>query len=665
MVVRSPAAPPTPWSKSLAAPKIHETAYVHSFSNLIGDVRVGSGVLIAPGTSIRADEGNPFHIGNRSNVQDGVVIHGLDQGRVIGDDGQSYSVWIGDQSSITHMALIHGPAYVGDQCLIGFRSTIFNARIGKGCIVMMHCLIQDVEIPPGKLVPSGSIITDQQQADRLPDVQVADQQFAAYVTHVNDAQLGAANVANITPLRNETDIPGSTSPSNMTSYTTSSNGSKLGGDVVSHVRQLLAQGFRIGTEHADERRFRISSWKSCAPIQSNREGDVLSALEGCLTEHSGDYVRLIGIDTKNKKRVLEAIIQRPGVQSAPASNGSYKPQSYGSGTVSAVNSNGHHQGGGAIDAATMAQIRQVLAKGGRIGVEHADERRFQTSSWTSGTSIQATSEGAVVAALEACMAENAGRYVRLIGIDPVGKKRILETVIQRPAGKVGSGETRHATPTANFAASNGSNMSHSGEAANAIRQILAQGAVIGLEYADERRFRTSSWSSAPVMQASSEAAAIGTLQAFLTQHPRDYVRLVGIDRQAKKRVLELIVQRPGKPASLESTSSHQNSAPSYTNPPNASYTNAPTGRLDATIVDQVRQLFAQGLRLGLEYADKRRYRTSTWQTVTGVQATNQSVALSAIEEVLSQHAGDYVRLVGIDPTAKRRVIEMVIQQPGK
>jgi carbon dioxide concentrating mechanism protein CcmM len=60
---------------------------------------------------------------------------------------------------------------VGNNCFIGFRSTVFNARVGDGCIVMLHCLIQDVEIPPGKYVPSGSIITTQAEADRLPDVQ--------------------------------------------------------------------------------------------------------------------------------------------------------------------------------------------------------------------------------------------------------------------------------------------------------------------------------------------------------------------------------------------------------------------------------------------------------------------------------------------------------------
>ncbi|WP_460199913.1 gamma carbonic anhydrase family protein, partial [Scytonema sp. NUACC21] len=187
MAVGSTAAPPTPWSKSLAEPTIHESAFVHPFSNIIGDVYVGANVIIAPSTSVRADEGTPFHIGDNTNLQDGVVIHGLEQGRVIGDDQNEYSVWIGSNASITHMALIHGPAYVGDNCFIGFRSTVFNARVGSGCIVMMHALIQDVEIPPGKYVPSGAIITNQQQADRLPDVQDQDKHFAHHVVGINQA----------------------------------------------------------------------------------------------------------------------------------------------------------------------------------------------------------------------------------------------------------------------------------------------------------------------------------------------------------------------------------------------------------------------------------------------------------------------------------------------
>ncbi|MEM7593038.1 MAG: carbon dioxide concentrating mechanism protein CcmM, partial [Cyanobacteria bacterium P01_A01_bin.83] len=195
MAARTKAAPPTPWSSDLATPKVDETAYVHSFSRLIGDVRVGANVFIAPGSSIRADEGTPFYIGEGSNIQDGVVIHGLEKGRVVGDDDQEYSVWIGKNTCITHMALIHGPAYIGDECFIGFRSTVFNSKVGDGCIVMMHALIQDVEIPPGKYVPSGAVIVNQQQAERLPDVIDSDRSFANHVVQINEALLAGYRCA--------------------------------------------------------------------------------------------------------------------------------------------------------------------------------------------------------------------------------------------------------------------------------------------------------------------------------------------------------------------------------------------------------------------------------------------------------------------------------------
>ena len=273
MAVRTYAAPPTPWSKSLAEPQIDETAYVHSFSNIIGDVFVGANVMIAPGTSIRADEGGPFYISAGTTIQDGVVIHGLEGGQVVGDDQQNYGVWIGKNTSITHMSLIHGPAYIGDDCFIGFRSTVFNARIGNGCIVMMHALVQDVEIPPGKYVPSGALITSQHLADRLPDVQDEDRQFAQHIVVCNDAlRTGyqcADDEACMAPIRQENhqesnsngngqsdsvvvpnDSPaiGSHLSSSHNSYSSMSLSTGLTPDVKEQVRQLLAQGYRIGAE---------------------------------------------------------------------------------------------------------------------------------------------------------------------------------------------------------------------------------------------------------------------------------------------------------------------------------------------------------------------------------------------------------------------------------
>jgi carbon dioxide concentrating mechanism protein CcmM len=451
MAVRSYAAPPTPWSKSLAEPTIDKTAYVHSFSNIIGDVRIGPEVMIAPSTSIRADEGDPFYIGEGTNIQDGVVIHGLEEGRVIGDDQENYSVWIGKDTSITHMSLIHGPAYVGDNCFIGFRSTVFNARVGNGCIIMMHALVQDVEIPPGKYVPSGAVITNQQQADRLPDVQDEDRQFASHVVVINDAlRTGyrcAVDEACIAPLRNENSqkshsnngdsliqrsAPSSTSSYNLDSSMSSSTA--LNSDLRQQVRQLLAQGYRIGAEYADERRFRTSSWQSVPSVHSEREADVIRALENALAEHAGEYVRIIGIDPKAKRRVTEEIIQRPGGK-APSPSAATNGSSNGSYSAPTTAPARHQQSsnGTALSQDTVEQVRQLLAQGYKIGTEHADKRRFRTGSWQTCSPIESSHVSDVLHGLEGCMTEHSDEYVRLIGIDPKAKRRVLETIIQQPS----------------------------------------------------------------------------------------------------------------------------------------------------------------------------------------------------------------------------------------
>ncbi len=677
-------APKAP-SHAFAEPKIHITAQVHSFANLVGDVCVGEGVLIAPGTSIRADAGAPFNIGRGSRLQDGVVVHGLDHGRVLGDDHREYSVWIGNHTSITHMALLHGPAYVGDNCFVGFRSTIFNARVGSGSIIMMHCLIQDVEIPPGKFVPSGSIITEQQQADRLPDVQPAQQQFVQSVAGMSaianrstmPAMSATANQAYTLPTKNDM----------ATTYPTSgysTSGPTAGtADVANHVRQLLAQGYRIGTEHADQRQFRTASWKSCAPITATQEGAVVSALDACLVEHTGEYVRLIGIDPKVKKRVFEKIIQRPG--DAPSKLGS----SNGGGYNAPANSygNGSSQNGngsstyaaptsGGIDGAIVAQLRQVLSRGGRVSTEYANKRQFQTCSWQSNGFIQAGSESGVLAELNQILAHHTGEYVRLVGVDPKAKQRIFETIVQRPDGKPvvvsghgatnGGGASSTSSPK-----SNGFVPTSGGDLVGMLQGLLNQGAAIGLEYASERHFRASSWTSLPMIQARSTNEAVNTLNGLLSQHSGDYVRLIGVDARAKRRVLEQIIQRPNGKA-IPTTGGGSNggsasAAPASYGSAATSYGTAPThngaGPLSSDVVNHVRNLVRNSHKITIEYADKRRYRINSWQLAGVVQASNEAGAIAQVETLMAEYANDYIRLVGTDMKSKRRVIETLIHKP--
>jgi carbon dioxide concentrating mechanism protein CcmM len=575
MAVRSYAAPPTPWSKSLAEPKIHETAYVHSFSNIIGDVQIGANVMVAPGTSIRADEGGPFYINEGTTLQDGVVIHGLEEGRVIGDDQQNYSVWIGKNTSITHMSLIHGPAYIGDDCFIGFRSTVFNARIGNGSIVMMHALVQDVEIPPGKYVPSGAVINNQQQADRLPDVQDEDRQFALHVVASNEAlRTGyqcAGDEACIAPIRNEVvqksnsngdslshrsaSVP-LTSSYNSDSSMSSSTG--LNSDLRAQVRQLLGQGYRVGAEYADERRFRTSSWKSAASIHSERESEVISALEATLAEHAGEYVRLIGIDPKAKRRVTEEIIQKPGDKGSQSTNTSTASRT--SYSTPAPSNNAYERGSSTgVSPDLKGQVRQLLGQGYRVGVEYADERRFRTSSWKSAASIHSERESEVISALEATLAEHPGEYVRLIGIDPKAKRRVSEEIIQKPGDKPqhssakssptnGNGSTSsykaHTTESSKPQSSTNSGASLNKDTVDQVRQLLAQGYRIGTEHADKRRFRTGSWQTCSPIESSHVSEVIDGLEGCMAEHAGEYVRLIGIDPKAKRRVLETIIQQP-------------------------------------------------------------------------------------------------------------------------
>ncbi|BDM83412.1 ribulose bisphosphate carboxylase small subunit [Acaryochloris marina] len=308
MPLRQQPSPPTPWDRGLDQPQIHESAYVHPSTSLIGDVRLGHQVLIAPGTSIRADEGMPFYIGGNTNIQDGVVIHGLERGRVTGDDGESYSVWIGEHTCITHMALIHGPAYIGDDCFIGFRSTVFNAKVGHRCIVMMHALIQDVEIPPGKYVGSGVVITNQSEADRLPDAKTTDHRFSHHVVEINRALLAgyrcADDVACTTPLNNghhsEIARPQNDRPKEQ-----------LSAEVLEQILGQLRLGNQIGIEQADARHFKVGSWQSCPPLEGTYPQQILDSLNRRMTEYQGNAVRVFSIDAQAKQRVMEWILQRP------------------------------------------------------------------------------------------------------------------------------------------------------------------------------------------------------------------------------------------------------------------------------------------------------------------------------------------------------------------
>ncbi|MBW4481378.1 MAG: ribulose bisphosphate carboxylase small subunit [Tildeniella torsiva UHER 1998/13D] len=621
-----------------------------------GQVRVEPGAVLAAGSVVQADPGAGVRLGAASTLQEGASIYGRAQGQVLGDDRSPYAVWVGDRAILTHKVLVQSPVYIGADCFIGFRSTLFNARLGVGCVVMMHALVQDVDVPPGKLVPSGAVITQQHQADALRDVSPIDialiRELAGtpgYTPPLGGSSGSAASKT--TAHSNERDGLGT-----MTSQL-------LPPDVVQRARQYLAQGLTIGTEHADARRYRSGVWQTCSPVQSHREPEVLAALEACLSEHSGEYVRMFGIDPRAKQRVAPITIQRPDGKPV-AVGGGVTGSSHTS--YSNPSSGGHRSApataSGPLSPEVVQQVRQYLSQGYRIGTEHADARRYSSNVWQTCSPIQASREGEVFGALERCLAEHSGEYVRLFGIDPKAKCRVAPITIQRPDGKAASGSS-HAVSSSNAsysapASSGGGSAQASGDVAQQVRQWLSQGYHVGAEHADARRYSSNVWQSCKTITSNREGEVLGAINACIAEHPNEYVRVFGIDPKAKRRVAAVTVQRPGSKSAPSAPS------PSYsTSSAPASNGAAPLGGLPQEVVQQVQQLFNQGYRLSLEHADVRRYRSGAWQNAGRLEGSRASDVLNALESQLRNHSGQYVRLIGIDPKVKKRVHEATIQRP--
>lgn len=118
------------------------STWIAPSADVIGDVRIGREVGIWFGACIRADN-TPIIIGDRSNVQDGAMLHS--------DPGAPLA--IGDECTIGHHAILHGCS-IGNRVLIGMGATILNhARIGDDCLIGAQALVTE-----GKMFASGSLI---------------------------------------------------------------------------------------------------------------------------------------------------------------------------------------------------------------------------------------------------------------------------------------------------------------------------------------------------------------------------------------------------------------------------------------------------------------------------------------------------------------------------
>ncbi|MET3195064.1 hypothetical protein [Gottfriedia sp. OAE603] len=124
-------------------PTIDQTAFVSQFTSVIGDVTLRNNVYVAPNVTIRADEGTPFYIGSHTNIQDRVILHGL-ANKKISVEGRKFSIFIGNEVSIAHGALIHGPCYIADKVFVGFNAIVYTAIVGSGAFISYNAVVTTV-----------------------------------------------------------------------------------------------------------------------------------------------------------------------------------------------------------------------------------------------------------------------------------------------------------------------------------------------------------------------------------------------------------------------------------------------------------------------------------------------------------------------------------------
>lgn len=123
-------------------PKMGRNCFIAPNASIVGDVVIGDECSIWFNAVLRGDV-NSIRIGNKVNVQDGVIIHCT---------YQKAKTTIGSNVSIGHNAIVHG-CTVQDNVLIGMGAIVMdNVEIGNNSIIAAGSVVLE-----GTKVESGSV----------------------------------------------------------------------------------------------------------------------------------------------------------------------------------------------------------------------------------------------------------------------------------------------------------------------------------------------------------------------------------------------------------------------------------------------------------------------------------------------------------------------------
>lgn len=121
-------------------PDVSQAAFVAPTAVVIGQVQIAAGASIWYGAVVRGDI-ERIEIGERTNIQDGAILHG--------DPGKP--TILEDHVTVGHRAVVHS-AYIERGSLIGIGAVILDGvRVGHGSIVGAGAVVSK-DVPPLSLV---------------------------------------------------------------------------------------------------------------------------------------------------------------------------------------------------------------------------------------------------------------------------------------------------------------------------------------------------------------------------------------------------------------------------------------------------------------------------------------------------------------------------------
>ncbi len=396
----------------------------------------------------------------------------------------------------------------------------------------------------------------------------------------------------------------------------------VGPEILSYMQKILASGNHLSIEYSPKEKLGKGDWKKFSTHEIDDMADAIGDLERCLVQHNDEYVRVAGIDYKTKQPVMGTIIQDPN-----ETNGStfhYPP------TQTLYPSK-------QLSGDSTFRYPETRSTYNKLQSSDSSFHYPETSKQTGGANFHYPETSA-----------------------PHYSEQSSDSTFHYPErSKQTGGATFHYPETSKQIG--GANFHYPETSAP---HYSEQSSDSTFQYPETSKHMGGATFHYP--EPSTPNSQIGGSNFRYPPSPKTYNNQQSSDSN---------FQYPDSdPFPHPHTAAHSYTATSHPQDVGSNYHSYGTGNannaqissahLELVVLEQMREILATGSHIGIEYVDQRRFSTGSWKSYAGHQIEDMAEAIAALEACLVEHSNDYIRIFGIDPQAKRRLSEIMIQRPG-